>query len=232
MLNPSYEIGIPHGTTAYIDGNELTDSYLSDSQQEKSQDTYVIKGMLVGKHNLKITSKIYDDFEQHIDVHENKGSANVYQSQLEINKDTQDKTETTAKEFIQAYFDAGVAGKNFSEIKKYFKSDSGTQVKMEQKYNNFVKSLKPSADRGIDKATLSEVSGKAEKGYSSSKEIDVNIDLTFKLEYSGTKKNIFTNAIDPITSNGPQPYSKNLHFTLENDKWVISDMDTCYISFY
>ena len=229
QIQQNYSVYVPNGTKAYLDGVEITDKYLdnSGSSNNKSYTTYKINEVFNGTHNIKVTSDIYNDYETDL---KDKLSANIKLKDLELKDECKEEVEKISKEFVDKYYNTAISGKDFSEIKDYFSQETDIQDDMKNKYENFQEdAINKEKNIGVNKLTFSNVTAKS--AASNSYLGKVKVSLKFNLEYSGKRQKFFSDEIEDFTSNGTKSYSPDMYFDYVDGKWVITDMQTIYISY-
>lgn len=223
ILNEDYKFGVPIGTTAYLDGIEITDKYKDETNKDNYYDKYKISEVFSGGHTVKITSPIYEDYEEY----KADGYFSIIDTEnLKLKQESKDATIEIAKKFLQTYYDSAIALKKYDEVKSYFSSNEKVQKNEKSSYESLLKKVKPdeASDIGLKKVTISKVSAEAEKGNSYNGEVQVTVNYDY--EYSGTRKNYFSEDVVDFSSDGVKSGTTHIYFTYEEGKWVIKDISS------
>lgn len=223
ILSEDYKLSVPIGATAYLDGIELTDQYKDETNKDDYYDKYKISEVFLGGHTIKITSLIYEDYEEY----KAEGYfSSIDTEDLKLKQESKDATMEIAKKFLQTYYDSAIALKKYDEVKSYFSSNEKVQKNEKSSYESLLKKVKPdeASDIGLKKVTISNVSAEADKGNSYSGEVEVTVDYDY--EYSGTRKNYFSEEVVDFSSDGVRSGTTHIYFTYEEGKWVIKDISS------
>lgn len=223
ILNEDYKLSVPIGSTAYLDGIELTDQYKDETNKDDYNDKYKVSEVFSGGHTIKITSTIYEDYEEY---KADGYFCSIDTEDLKLKQESKDATEEIAKKFLQTYYDSAIALKKYDEVKSYYSSNEKVQKNEKSSYESFLKKVKPdeASDIGLKKVTISKVSAEAEKGNSYSGEVEVTVNYDY--EYSGTRKNYFSEDVVDFSSDGVKSGTTHIYFTYEEGKWVIKDISS------
>jgi hypothetical protein len=229
QIQKNYNIFVPNGTKAYLDGIEISDNYLNDdgNSDDRSYNSYKINEVFNGTHKIKVTSDIYNDFET--DVTDKLG-ANVNLKDMELKDECKAETEKIAKEFLEKYYNSVISGKDFSDIKDYISNDTDVQDEMKVTYSNVQSdAIDKEKNLGVNKITFSNVTAKAAAGNGSTGKVKVNV--KFNYQYSGKRQKFFSDEIEDFTSDDEKATNKDFYFDYVDGKWVITDMETIYLYF-
>jgi uncharacterized Zn finger protein (UPF0148 family) len=223
ILDEDYKFGVPIGTTAYLDGIEITDKYKDETNKDNYYDKYKISEVFSGGHTIKLTSPIYEDYEEY----KSEGDFSFLERQdLKLKQESKDATTEIAENFLQTYYDSAIALKKFDEITSYFSSDENVLKNEKSSYGSLLKEVKPDekSDIGLKKVTISNVSVEADKGTIYTGEVEVTVNYDY--EYSGTRKQYFSDEVVDFSSDGVKSGTTHIYFTYEEGKWVIKDMNS------
>lgn len=232
-IQKDYSIDIPSGTTGYFDGVELTDKYKGEhnynSGFSNGYDTYTIPEVFNGTHKVKLTSAIFNDYEQDV---EDKYNARVSSSDLELKEEAKTEVENISKDIINKFYEAALSGKKYDEIKDYFSPDEDVQDDMKRMYEDFTDNVMNGTDKkeGINKVTITNIKTEATEGKSSGSL--VNVKVKFDYEYTGKKVRFFSDEIVDNNSDGVKTADQDIDFDYVDGKWVITYMRAIYVSTY
>lgn len=143
-LTKKYEVSAPLYAKVKFDGIELGDKYIDDETSHDGdasrQNWYLLKNVLLGKHNITITAPFIQTAEIKVDVNASDSfdcADELNIKQLKIKQSVKDEMQKTAEETLRVIFDGAAKKKDFSQIESNLKIASGKNADVKEGYENF-----------------------------------------------------------------------------------------------
>lgn len=143
-------VTVPKKARLSIDGTEVTEKYLTESQDEEKA-VYQIPYLFLGYHTIELKERGKEDYREIFELTEKKNLEFIPEMQLnnKSGKEICDRVE----EAIDAIYQAAASHKDFEEISSYFSADAATQKAARNAYENLENQFSTKKKVGI--ATLS-----------------------------------------------------------------------------
>lgn len=143
-------VTVPKKARLSIDGTEVTEKYLTESQDEEKA-VYQIPYLFLGHHTIELKERGKEDYREIFELTEKKNLEFIPEMQLnnKSGKEICDRVE----EAIDAIYQAAASHKDFEEISSYFSADAATQKAARNDYENLENQFSTKKKVGI--ATLS-----------------------------------------------------------------------------
>lgn len=231
-ITENYYLNCPKKATLFLDGVEVTDKYIDNSDAfDDTSNKYNIGEVFNEDHTVKMTSPIYQDIEKQISKDSPAFFAGT--AELQLNSQTKQDTQKFATDFINKYYQTVVARSSFSTIKDYFSSDSKKLEEIEKNYNDDVDSIKDKTNPsiGISKIDLSDVSVIVKDGYGGT-EGDVMATISYNVSASGKRTKFFSNETEDFSYQSSSKETTMLYLSYEDGKWVVTDMQSLYMPYF
>lgn len=143
-------VTVPKRARLSIDGTEVAEKYLTESQDEEKA-VYQIPYLFLGYHTIELKERGKEDYREIFELTEKRSLKFIPEMQLsnKSGKEICDRVE----EAVDAICRAATAHKDFGEISGYFSADTATQKAARAAYENLESQFSTKKKVGI--ATLS-----------------------------------------------------------------------------
>lgn len=158
LISKDVSVKVPCDSRLIINGVEVSDKYKVDNDAPdaftKMQDEYKIPYIFNGKNRVKVTGKLFRDYETLFSVDSDGDEFAVLSSKLDLKGEIERALTTQAESDLKMITDACVANKDINEIADRISNDDIEDVK-----ENYEYSLSDchSSDRDIVSLVLSDI---------------------------------------------------------------------------
>lgn len=125
-------VSIPKGTTLIIDGNEISSEYIySEPDATLSYDRYVIPYIFSGKHNIEITSDLYETIIDEFDTEKTVSYVDDCELKESISDELINNFNTYVNDFATTAFNQG----DFNQAKELIKYTVSSTEDLKKAFN-------------------------------------------------------------------------------------------------
>lgn len=223
-----YQITVPEGATAYVDGIKLTeiqetqsDSYYSYNESPASV-TYVIPKIFPGTHDLKVEHPLCSEYTNEIEIERNSNtsySVSGMQLNSEIKTNAAKKTEEAYRAIVQNALD----GKAFSDLKLDYTSDSEALEGIQEQYERLASNIKREDGTGYKSITFKNFTDDSSQETLNSSST-YSCELRYEYDSITVSKNWYTQELTETSSSYTQYSSVRITFVFEDGKLVIQSL--------
>jgi len=230
LVAGSYTVYAPKGATVNFDNVKVSSKYLSKGSNPTNNpqnyfDEYVLKNVLNGENDLKITSPYANDITDTVNVSDGDSYT---PSSIKLSDSAAKLMSTTAQDDLGKLYTAAISGNDFSSVKSLFSTDTQAQNNGENSFSQLSDDLNYYYSyEKLESVTFSNVDiSNAEVQSDGSIYAGVGFDYVYTLNvtdyYGGTSE---------FTQTNPQSYSTDMQFVYDNGKWDISYIGNIYFDF-
>ena len=136
MIAKDFNLYIPAGSKAWIDGTELTKNYKIKDDSD-GLDQYKVS-LFEGKHKIKVNVPWFEPYKSDFQASD-KGSTTI--SKMQISESGKKKLDKKMKKILKAYVDAAKEGKAFSEVSGLFEKKARDEKENKEFYQDLKEQL-------------------------------------------------------------------------------------------
>lgn len=211
FIAKDFTISVPKGYKLYLDGVEVAQKYLDNTEESDSYDTYRIDVIFKGQHKMRMTSEIYEDYEDTFSISYDEQTARY--SQTGVKKEVLEQLGNKAIEDVDTLYQKVIAETSFEEIGLDFSEDEDRRASLKKTWNSFTESQVKRSRGNLKKIEFSKTKASASR-YSSTL-VQVNVSFSYKATLDEG-----SDAKDVSADNR----SVTLYYRYENGKWCIYSM--------
>ncbi len=214
----------PQGCTLEIDGIELESSYDSYSY---GYTTYEIDNIFTGKHNVRITGDMIENFEDEIYIYQSSNSITIDET-LYLNSSEEDSLISTIAQDLQMIYDSAIVDKDSNEIDINLARDN----QLYSVYGNISFSVNKSYwdNYSVQSIALSNFAKEQGRFSDSKVSIDKNGTCSISLTYDYSYSKYYSDTGETSSSFG-QCASTEFVYVYSDGQWYFKDMYYYYIDF-
>lgn len=186
MVLDEYEISVPAGAQASVDGIKLAEDYRT-AENEDGWDTYQIT-LFNGVHSITVAAPWCEIYEGEFDT-STEGSLNV--SELVLTEAGEAALEVKMQEALETFYASAMSGADYSEVQGLFAADAAAEF--ESDYNDLKERLAndPDAYYTLNGITFNNFQGNFYADYgavSGELEGDYTVDYTYTNTWFGSNE--------------------------------------------
>lgn len=155
MIAKDFNLYIPAGSKAWIDGTELTKDYKVKDDSD-GLDQYKVS-LFEGKHKIKVNVPWFQSYKSEFQASD-KGSTTI--SKMQISESGKKKLDKKMKKILKAYVEAAKEGKAFSEVSGLFEKNAESNKENKEFYHDLKEQLSSSDGYKTEKVKLQNYEGK------------------------------------------------------------------------
>lgn len=220
-----YSISTPEGATVVVDGIELSNAYLTST--ENGYQHFTIPSIFCGNHQIKISMEGFESETADVYIYSSYDYYSV--SSFSMNKESQEELIDLAYANMQAILNAAVAGDDFAVVESLFTDDVSAYARENYEY---LKNCFATQDdlEGITDVSISNVTGTFSYNEISSGKIYASVVMEYNYDVSFYDRDWWTDELyaDSYSSSDSQYYE----FVYINGEWLMSDSDMPYFYYY
>ena len=212
-----YDIYVPVGAKASLDGTELTETYKDASLSNEYQDCYHIDRIFSGTHEIHVEAEYREPVDVTVNV-ENPGSSYSVDS-MEYSQETINMLVETSGNMIRDVYSAALQSQDYTAIQDYFSSDAEIQTTARRWFENVQDDFIREDSTGVMNITCTNITGWMSSSWEQT--ISIEMDFDYTSEYTHYTGYGSSRRLETETENGSE--SVFVDFTLEDGQWKISD---------
>ena len=136
MIANDFNLYLPAGSEAWIDGTKLTGDYKVKDDSDNLEQYKV--SLFEGKHKIKVKVPWFQTYCSEFQASD-KGNATI--SKMQISKNGKKELDRKMKKILEAYVKAAKNGKAFSEVSGLFEKNSSYEKENKEFYNDLKEQL-------------------------------------------------------------------------------------------
>lgn len=197
-----------------LDGKEL----VSGKADENGFAVYKAAAVFKGEHSLKITHKLFESYEDKLNVSDSLQPLTV--DSLKLKKDVTAELSSLTQSNFKLICEGAIAGKQFKDLGITFTKDSTKSEKLIEQYKNFAERIKKEDGSGLTSITLSDFSDKSNQS-------SMNNSMTYRcyLNFNYTYTSMYRYDEAEETSQGDGDGYVSVTYVYENDGWAMASID-------
>lgn len=221
-INPSdyiqenFEVQVPKDTEVKFDGTKLNDSFVKDSDDTFTY--YEIPEIFKGEYPISVSQANMETVDTKVSTED----SGYYLDNMTLSEQAKSDIIAAAQNALQAFYTAGLAKKDFSEVADNFSEDQTVRDDAQTQYTDFMNGLMSDSGEGITKIDLHDFTGDT----SSSVEdgiLTVNVDLNYNYDVNYTQSDWWSGDLTKSSYSGSD--NESFTYIFENGKWVIQSAD-------
>lgn len=217
LIATNYRVSVPAGATLTVDDVAVPDTYLDSTSEDTLRDTYVLNYLFANVHTLKVTAPYAEEYTVDFTAYDD-GDTTV--NGLTMSEDTFQAIGKTAEEYLAAYYNAAIAGEDFSKLSAYLTTDQDQLENMAYRYERIDTVARNEDKTGLKAVTFSNFNPRT-TDRSISSDLSFTYSMNFEYTYTRVKKNYSDDTLEDYTPSSSRNGRVTMQFKYENDKWVV-----------
>ncbi len=215
MLGECFVYTYPDATVS-IDNVEIVSNSIDDSGYA----VYNVSSVFQGEHTLKISHKLFADYEDTLYISDSPETVTV--DSLKLKDEVSAEIAALTQSNFKTMCDGAIAGKEFKNLEIPHTKDDDKLERLLEQYENFSERIKREDGTGLKTITLSNFSDKSSQS-------SVNRTMTYRSYMNFDYTYTYTYKSGDEIKEETSPYERDgyisITYSYENDGWVISSID-------
>ena len=219
-------IRVPSGAAVTVDDVKLGDSEKTETEEE-GYDTYQIKYMFTGKHDVAVSLENFEDCKDSFNTTPMDYEGNILytlnSSDLTLSHDISDTLIDKSKELLQTLYSSALEKKEFDSILSPEDTEGDCCSTIQKDYDSFVENhIKD--DTHLKSLDFTSIEGRA--GITSNFDDNctaLSVSLETKYTAKSVVENFWTDKKENKSYDGSSVYTFTYHY--KNGKWLLTNAD-------
>ncbi len=229
FIVPTMEVTVPEGTTAEFDSKKIDAKYEDKADSSDGIITYKLNNVLKGNHSITCTAPYLKDETNQVDVETPDQNVIFSSTDLSIKDETLKQVGSQAEKFMQDFFNAESAHKDFSAIQGSVTTDQEGRESVQDDYERNKEAFSNGKEEGFIKISTGNFKS-TEEGTWDSKTPHINVHMNYTYSCTAAIQDFTTNKL--VNRASSHPAEGTVGFVFTNGKWAVDSFEPGYLSLY
>jgi hypothetical protein len=225
---PTLKVSVPKGTTAKLDSKVIDAKYEDKADSNYDINIYNLRNVLKGNHDFTCTAPYLEDKTDSVDIETPDQSVVFSSARLSIKDETLKQVSAQAEKFLQDFYAAEVAHKEFSTIESSTAINAKSLEQIKNQFEEEKSKFSNGKTEGFTKISFSNLNSAA-RGFWNDCGPMVKVHLNYAYSFSARSKDFNSDKFSNYTALHRGKVEMNYIFI--NGKWAVDDFPNDYMSY-
>ena len=182
---------------------------------------YHFRNLYNGKHTIKITNKLYEDYNSEVYLYEPEKEISVFDNDLVLKDDIFGKLNTQSQTIVKKYYEGAEKKTAFNHLEVKFSSDQNALAETREDYETLAEYSNSADGTGMERYQIDNFTvdkNNCELISSQQYRCEFDFDYFCFVRYLNDENQIETEPSRTYSRHG------EIMFVMENDEWVVSSI--------